>query len=84
VLVYAKGDIILAEVTKKYSERLYDGVNALAGIDTDIVSEFVSERIVYSHRYAGNGTYYIIPVWKIEYIDVNGKKQIQYVDAIKG
>ena len=83
-LVYARGNIILAEISKSYSEELYDGVNALAKIDSELVSEFISEKIVYSQRYAGNGTYYLIPLWKIEYIDVNQKRQIQYVDAIKG
>lgn len=84
MLVYAKGSIILSELNKSYSEQLYDGVNAFSKIDTATVSEFVSEKIVYSHRYAGNGVNYLIPVWKIEYIDVNGKMQTQYIDAIKG
>ncbi len=82
-VVYAKGNIILSPVTKSYSEQLYDGVNALGRVDTSTVKEFLSESIIYTYRYSGNSNYYLIPVWKIEYIDINGTKQIQYVDAIK-
>ncbi len=82
-LLCAEGNIILSAVVKSCSEPLYDGVNALNKVDSSIVKEFVSEKIVYTHRYAGNDVYYLIPMWKIEYIDVNGKSGTQYVDAIK-
>lgn len=82
-ILCAEGNIILSSVAKSCSEPLYDGVNALNRVDSSIVKEFLSEKIVYTHRYAGNDVYYLIPVWKIEYIDVNGKTGTQYVNAIK-
>lgn len=83
-ILFAQGNIILDSIKKSYSEELCDGVNALSKIDAELVSSFVSEEIVYSHRTAGSGVHYLIPVWKIEYIDVEGRTCTQYVDAIKG
>lgn len=82
-VVYAEGKMIFALIKKSCSEQLYDGVNALMRADCDNVSRFLSEKIVYTHRYAGNGIYYLIPVWRIEYIDSDGVAKTQYVDAIK-
>ena len=83
-VLYAKGNIIMPEISKSYSEELFDGVNALSRVDADTVSEFVSENLMYTYKYAGNGVYYLIPVWKIEYVDVDGTPITQYIDAIKG
>lgn len=82
-VLYAEGKMIFAQIKKSYSEQLYDGVNALMRIDLTDVSQFLSENIVYMYRYSGNGVYYLIPMWKIEYIDLSGVKKTQYVDAIK-
>lgn len=82
-VVYAKGNIIFSPFTKSYSEQLYDGVNALGKVDSSRVKKFVSESVIYTYRYSGNNVYYLIPMWKIEYIDMNDTKQTQYVDAIK-
>ena len=82
-VVCAKGNIILSVIEKKYSEPLYDGINALNRVDVSDVKEFISEKIVYTYRYSGRDVYYLIPQWKIEYVDNAGQRKTQYVDAIK-
>lgn len=82
-LVYADGNWIFSGFKKSYVEELTDGINVLGRINMSTVSTVVSEEIIYMYRSAGSGRYYLIPMWKIEYIDINGNKKIQYVDAIK-
>lgn len=82
-LVYAEGNWILGNIKKSYKEQLTDGINALNKIEISTVSEIISEEIIYMYRNSGNGRYYLVPVWKIEYIDTEGTPQTQYIDAIK-
>ena len=81
-IVYANGAWIFAKLSDNYSEHLIDGVNALNRVDAH-VSEFISEDVEYMYRYSENELYYLIPVWKIEYIDNEGRTNIQYIDAVK-
>lgn len=82
-IVYSTGNYIFSDMKRSYKQELVDGVNALKGIDVNNTSEIVSERIVYMYRYGDAGLSYLIPVWKIEYIDIEGTLKTQYVDAIK-
>ncbi len=77
------GSWIFPEIKKSYFEPLYDGLNALKKLDKSQLKRIISEEIVYSYRNTGDDTGYVIPVWKIEYIDVKGSRNIQYIDAIK-
>ncbi len=80
---YAVGMWILSSFTRSYGGKLIDGVNALYGIDFSQVSRIVSQNIVYENRAAGNGIYYLIPRWKIVYLDRSATVRTQYVDALK-
>lgn len=80
---YACGKWISREYKKSYSEPLTDGVNALKNMDISDAAAILSEKIVYRHRYAGNDTNYLIPVWEIVYLDNGGSVNTQYIDAIK-
>lgn len=82
-VVYACGNRIFSAVRKSYREQLTDGVNALRSLNLDTVSEILSEEIVYTERSTGNGTHYLIPLWKIVYMDTTSARITQYVDAIK-
>ena len=82
-LVYAEGNWILGDIKKSYNEQLTDGINALNKIDISTMSKVISEEITYMYRNSGRGQYYLVPVWKIEYIDTNGTPKTQYIDAIK-
>lgn len=82
-LVYADGNWVFSNFKKSYKEQLVDGINVLNRINISAVSTIVSENIVYMYRGTGSGRYYLIPMWKIEYIDTNGNIKIQYIDAIK-
>lgn len=82
-LVYAEGNWILGNIKKSYKEQLKDGINALNKIDISTVSEVISEEIIYMYRNSGRGRYYLVPAWKIEYIDTEGAYKTQYIDAIK-
>ena len=82
-VAYACGNRMFAALQRSYSQPLIDGVNALRSLELDGVKEILSEQIVYVHRSTGGDTYYLIPVWKITYLDTDGVFQTQYVDAIK-
>ena len=82
-VTYACGNRIFASLSRSYSGTLVDGVNALMSLDFASVTGIVSEQIVYTHRYTGSGTHYLIPVWKIVYLDKDKHSQILYVDDVK-
>lgn len=82
-IVYATGNYVFSDMKRSYKQDLVDGVNALKGIDVNNTSAIVSESIVYMYRLGDAGMSYLIPVWKIEYIDVEGALKTQYIDAIK-
>lgn len=77
------GNWIFPEIKKSYFEPLCDGLNALKKLDEAQLKKVISEKITYTYRSSENYTGYLIPVWKIEYIDVKGNRNIQYIDAIK-
>lgn len=80
---YAVGTWALSSFTRSYGGKLIDGVNALYSIDFSQVSRIVSQNIVYENRAAGNGIYYLIPRWKIVYLDRTATPKTQYIDALK-
>ena len=82
-LKFVSGNWIFPEIKKSYFEPLFDGLNALKKLDEKQLKTVISEKTTYTYRNAGNDKGYLIPVWKIEYIDVNGNRNTQYVDAIK-
>lgn len=82
-VAYACGNRIFAAFSRSYSGTLTDGINALASLDFAAVESILSERIVYVHRYTGSGTHYLIPVWKIAYLDRDNHAQTLYVDTVK-
>ncbi len=81
-IVYAYGKIVCDDFKESYSEKLLDSVNALRRVDIEKTKEITSQKITYVLRYSDSGVYYLIPTWKIIYIDVLGQQNIQYVDAI--
>ncbi|MCR5353846.1 MAG: hypothetical protein K6D98_06035 [Clostridiales bacterium] len=81
-IVYACGKIICDDFKESYSEKLLDSINALRRVDIDSAKEILSQKIIYVLRYSDSGVYYLIPTWKIIYIDISGQQNIQYVDAI--
>lgn len=82
-LKFASGNWIFPEIKKSYFEPLCDGLNALKKLDEAYLKKIISQKITYVYRSSGNETGYLIPVWKIEYIDISGNQNIQYIDAIK-
>ncbi|MBO4343766.1 MAG: hypothetical protein J5844_03820 [Clostridia bacterium] len=81
-IVYAYGKTVCDDFKESYSEKLLDSINALRRVDIDSAREILSQKIIYVLRYSDSGVYYLIPTWKIIYIDISGQQNIQYVDAI--
>ena len=79
----ATGTWIFPKTEKSYFESLNDGVNALKKTDLSKVKEVISESIEYIYKSSAEKDIYLIPVWKITYIDTEGDKKIQYIDSFK-
>ena len=74
---------IFPEMEKSYYESLNDGINALRKMEESKIKEIVSQNIEYIYKSSGQKDTYLIPVWKLTYIDVDGDKKIQYIDSFK-
>ncbi len=78
-----RGCLVFSPYRKAYQEMLTDGINALYQADHTVIDRVLSEEIAYTCRETENGTGYLIPVWKIAYLDREGRNAIQYIDAIR-
>lgn len=79
----ACGNRIFASLSRSYAPTLTDGLNAVYALDFSSVAAVQSERIVYTYRYAGGATHYLVPVWEIVYLDRDNHTQTLYVDSVK-
>lgn len=81
-IVCAVGNWISTDLGKQYKETLIDGASVLYHIPDNSISQILSEQIVYSVRQSADFMFYLMPVWKIEYKDVQMNKQTVFVDAV--
>ncbi len=81
-LVIISGNWITEQPKAKYHNTLLDGVNVLYKLDLDFVSSIESESVVYSLRKTSENKCYIIPCWKIGYLDKDGGYKVSYFDAL--
>ena len=81
-IISAQGAWLNAKVDKEYYSPLIDGNNVLYKLPLDKVSEIVSSQIVFSVRQTSDQNYYVMPVWKIEYVDTDNSVNTEYFDAL--
>ncbi len=80
-ILSAKGKWISEKVAKNYKYEMTDGVNAVFSLDLEEVGEILSQRCVYTLKRADENTYYLLPVWEIKYLDVDGVEHSVVVES---
>ncbi len=80
-ILSAKGNWISEKVAKNYKYEMTDGVNAVFGLELEDVGEILSQRCVYTLKRADENTYYLLPVWEINYLDIDGNEHAVVAEA---
>lgn len=81
-IISAQGAWLNAKVEKEYYSPLLDGMNVLYKLPLDKVSELTLSEVVFSIRQTSEQNYYVMPVWKIQYVDTDNNVNTEYFDAL--
>lgn len=81
-LVILYSDWICDSPKAMYHNTLLDGVNVLYKLRLDDVKEIISQEVVYTSKNSNDNKGFIIPCWRIRYLDKNEKIVTEYFDAL--
>ena len=81
-ILSAKGSWISSKTEKNYRFEMIDGVNAVFTLPLDKVEQIVSQRPIYATKRSDENTYYLLPMWEITYVDVEGKEITSVVENV--